>query len=151
MRLPDGKLKASGQTVTDKKDEHGNPVLIDKINFAVPHSDESDGKPRCFWIGYSYDDKRSFDGMMGEIRVWNKVLTAEEINAKDHFYKIDPASEGLVSYWKFNDNNTKDRSSRTIRATASTWKRRTMPTGRTYRFPRRIRQSRQHKYYSLTF
>ena len=68
----DGKLKASGQTVTDKKDEHGNPVLIDKINFAVPHSDESDGKPRCFWIGYSYDDKRSFDGMMGEIRVWNK-------------------------------------------------------------------------------
>jgi len=84
-------------------------VLIDKINFAVPHSDESDGKPRCFWIGYSYDDKRSFDGMMGEIRVWNKVLTAEEINAKDHFYKIDPASEGLVSYWKFNDNNTKDK------------------------------------------
>ena len=68
-----------------------------------------DGKPRCFWIGYSYDDKRSFDGMMGEIRVWNKVLTAEEINAKDHFYKIDPASEGLVSYWKFNDNNTKDK------------------------------------------
>ena len=60
-------------------------------------------------VGYSYDDKRSFDGMMGEIRVWNKVLTAEEINAKDHFYKIDPASEGLVSYWKFNDNNTKDK------------------------------------------
>lgn len=105
----DGKLKASGQTVTDKKDEQGNPVLIDKINFAVPHSDESNNQPRCFWIGYSYDDKRSFDGMMGEIRVWNKVLTAEEINAKDHFYKIDPASPGLVSYWKFNDNNTKDK------------------------------------------
>lgn len=105
----DGKLKASGQAVTDKRDEEGTFKLIDKINFAVPHSDESDGKPRCFWVGYSYDDKRSFDGMMGEIRIWNKVLTAEEINAKDHFYKIDPASPGLVAYWKFNDDNTKDK------------------------------------------
>ena len=95
--------------MTDRKDEAGNPYVIDRINFAGPHSDESNNQPRCFWIGYSYDDKRSFDGMMGEIRIWNKALTAEEINAKDHFYKIDPASQGLVSYWKFNDNNTKDK------------------------------------------
>lgn len=103
----DGKLKASGKTVTDKVDGQGNPVLIEKINFAVPHSDESNNQPRCFWIGYSYDDKRSFDGMMGEVRIWNKALTADEINAKDHFYKIAPSTPGLVSYWKFNDNDTK--------------------------------------------
>lgn len=108
----DGKLKASGQTVTDKKDEQGNPALIDKIDFAVPHSDETDNRPRCFWIGHSYDDQRCFDGMMSEIRIWNKVLTPEEIKSPNHFYKIDPASSGLVAYWKFDDNNTK---SKTIR------------------------------------
>ena len=26
-----------------------------------------------------------------------------EINAENHFYKVSPDSEGLVAYWKFND------------------------------------------------
>ena len=42
--------------------------------------------------------------MMGEVRLWNKALTAEEIASENHFYKIDPASDGLVAYWKFDDN-----------------------------------------------
>ena len=55
-------------------------------------------------------NQRSFlDEIQANCGLKIKVLTAEEINAKDHFYKIDPASEGLVSYWKFNDNNTKDK------------------------------------------
>ena len=33
--------------------------------------------------------------------VW---LTSEEIASENHFYKIDPASDGLVAYWKFDDN-----------------------------------------------
>ena len=41
------------------------------------------------------------------MRVWNRALTEEEINAPNHFYKIDtddPAQmEGLVAYWKFNE------------------------------------------------
>ena len=82
-------------------------VQLSKVNFKVPHSDESDGKPRCFWIGYSYDDKRPFLGSIAEVRLWNRVLTAEEINAEGHFYKInlkdEPAKEGLVAYWKFNE------------------------------------------------
>ena len=40
---------------------------------------------------------------MTEIRIWNKVLTEEEINAPDHFYTVDPKSEGLYSYWKFTE------------------------------------------------
>ena len=58
---------------------------------------------RAFWIGYSYDSNRDFRGLMTEIRVWNKALTAEEINAEGHFYSVDPKSEGLFSYWKFDN------------------------------------------------
>lgn len=78
-------------------------VGASSVNFGVEHSDESGGKPRCFWIGYSYASDRYLDGMISEVRIWNKVLTAEEINAPAHFYSVDPASDGLVAYWKFDD------------------------------------------------
>lgn len=104
----DGKLKETTQALVSSPD---GPVLIDNINFAVPHSDETEGRPRCFWVGHSYklvsdgEDfyQRRFDGMMSEVRIWNKALTAAEINSENHFYKIDPSSEGLVAYWKFDD------------------------------------------------
>lgn len=73
------------------------------VDFSVEHSEEDDGKPRCFWIGYSYDKERFLNGMIGEARVWNRALTADEIAAENHFYKVDPASDGLVAYWKFDD------------------------------------------------
>lgn len=82
-------------------------VLLEKINFKVPHSDETDGKPRCFWLGHSYNGERYLDGMIAEARVWSKVLTAEEINADGHFYKLYPDAETglfpaeLLAYWKF--------------------------------------------------
>jgi len=106
----DGKLKDTAKASVSGTD--GQAVIIDKINFAIPHSDETDGKERCFWIGHSYrlqSDgdlfyERRFDGMMGEVRLWNKALTSEEIASENHFYKIDPASDGLVAYWKFDDN-----------------------------------------------
>ena len=61
---------------------------------------EPDGT-RVFWMGYSYDANRDLHGLMTEIRIWNKALTADEINAPNHFYTVDPNSEGLFSYWKF--------------------------------------------------
>ena len=50
---------------------------------------------------------------MSEVRIWNKVLTTGELNAENHRYYVDPASEGLVAYWRFNEddmgkNNVKD-------------------------------------------
>lgn len=56
-----------------------------------------------FFIGKSYDNNRDFHGDMAEVRVWNRILTAEELRAKNHFYKVDPDSEGLVAYWKMNE------------------------------------------------
>lgn len=73
------------------------------IDFGIEHSDESNNKPRCFWIGYSYNSERYFDGQISEVRIWNKALTPDEINAPDHFYQVDAASEGLVAYWKFDE------------------------------------------------
>ena len=78
-------------------------IIFKNVDFSAPHSDESDGKPRCFWVGYSYDSERSLDGMIAEARLWNRVLTAEEINAPNHFYKLYPEEidETLLAYWKF--------------------------------------------------
>lgn len=78
-------------------------IIFKNVNFSAPHSDESDGKPRCFWVGYSYDSERSLDGMIAEARLWNRVLTQEEINAPNHFYKLYPSEidESLLAYWKF--------------------------------------------------
>lgn len=60
---------------------------------------------RCFWVGYSYEYNRDTYGQMTEVRIWNKALTEEEINAPDHFYKVDPHSQGLFSYWPFTAGN----------------------------------------------
>lgn len=81
------------------------PVEFKSVDFSAPHSDEMEGKPRCFWVGYSYDKDRSLNGMIAEARVWNRVLTAEEINATNHFYKLYPKDidDSLIAYWKFSE------------------------------------------------
>ncbi|MGN0213230.1 MAG: DUF1735 and LamG domain-containing protein [Muribaculaceae bacterium] len=58
-----------------------------------------------FYVGKSYDNNRWFDGEISEARVWNRVLSADEINAKNHFYMVDASSDGLVAYWKFNEGS----------------------------------------------
>ena len=39
------------------------------------------------------------------------ILAKEELQARNHFYKVAPDSEGLVAYWKMNEgsgNNLQD-------------------------------------------
>lgn len=98
-------------------------IFAGNVNWGVMHSDESDGKPRCFWIGYSYDSKRWLDADIAEVRIWNRVLAAEELLTKDHFYRVEPSSNGLVAYWKFDEgegNSIKDYTSNGNDATSST-------------------------------
>ena len=85
----------------------GKPVIDEitntgTVNLFPEWSYEPTGT-RTFWLGYSYDPNRDFHGLMTEVRAWAKVLTPEEINAKDHFYTVDPASEGLMTYWRFDE------------------------------------------------
>lgn len=56
-----------------------------------------------FYIGKSWDDNRWLEGLMCEARVWNRVLTAEEIQAKNHFYLVDATDANLAAYWKFDE------------------------------------------------
>ena len=59
-----------------------------------------------FHIGKSYNDTRWFNGDMAEVRIWNRALSADEINAKGHFYGVDATSDGLLAYWKLNGTGT---------------------------------------------
>lgn len=56
-----------------------------------------------FHIGLSYDKNRWLDGCISECRIWNVVRTQEQIAS--NMYEVDPASEGLVAYWKFDEGS----------------------------------------------
>ncbi|WP_294592164.1 DUF1735 and LamG domain-containing protein [uncultured Bacteroides sp.] len=84
----------NGVKKVDTSVEWGTP-----LNLGKTMTDEGNG----FWIGHSYNRDRWLEGNISECRIWNKILTAEEINAKDHFYQVEPDAAGLVSYWKFDE------------------------------------------------
>lgn len=100
----DGEQKGEDKYFESSRYVWGQGYVYSPINpnISPAWSYEPDGN-RAFWMGYSYDQNRSLPGYMTEIRIWTKVLTPEEINAENHFYNVDPASEGLFSYWKFTE------------------------------------------------
>ena len=108
------KVYVDGELVKEQEASVEGGDVLESVDFATGVSidgtgrpDEDGGRPRAFWFGYSYstDDPtaRDFDGMIAEARIWNRVLTSDDINAENHFYKVSPDSEGLVAYWKFCD------------------------------------------------
>ena len=108
------KVYVDGELVREQKASVEGGDVLESVDFTTGVSkdgtgrpDEDDGRPRAFWFGFSYstDDPtaRDFDGMIAEARIWNRPLSADEINAENHFYKVSPDSEGLVAYWKFCD------------------------------------------------
>lgn len=59
-----------------------------------------------FSIGRSVGYQRFFNGYVSECRVWNIARTAAEI--EDGVCYVDPTSEGLVAYWRFNGETQED-------------------------------------------
>jgi hypothetical protein len=55
-----------------------------------------------FHIGYSADG-RKLDGYISEARVWSKALTASQL--QENLCYVNPTSEGLVAYWRFNGSD----------------------------------------------
>ena len=53
------------------------------------------------YIGRAWDNTRWFPGDISEVRIWSVQRTAEQIAGNP--YEIDPASDGLITYWKFNE------------------------------------------------
>lgn len=115
-----GNLKHEGEALSyeyeETEEEGGTPVkkryVMTHADFQSPHSDEKDGKERCFWLGYSCNPgERWFNGLMSEVRVWNRALTQDELRAPGHFYKLYPDSETgefpeeLLAYWKLDEES----------------------------------------------
>lgn len=88
----DGVLKGNVQT-----GNYRNPV-----NWNTASGDITDG-PRGFYVGYAYDANRYFKGYMSELRVWNRILSKEEINEPNHFYVVNEDADGLAAYWKMDE------------------------------------------------
>lgn len=51
-----------------------------------------------FQLGASYGYGRTLNGYLSEVRVWTRALTQSEI--ANNMYYVDPASAGLLAYWK---------------------------------------------------
>ena len=100
----DGNTGQSEMFVDGVSRGYGNKTIRTTVNwgYSYPVEEETELK-RGFWSGYSYEAARYLDGDICECRIWNRVLTVEEIQAKNHFYYVDPKSEGLVAYWKFDE------------------------------------------------
>ena len=73
------------------------------VTWGAYGNDKDEVSGRYFWLSYSYAHDRYFDGEMAEVRIWNRCLSEEEINADAHFYTVDPNSDGLAAYWKMDD------------------------------------------------
>lgn len=74
-----------------------NGELVASDNGATSSISLSDN---CY-IGKSFDNNRWLPGEIAELRIWNVQRTAAQI-AK-YPYNVNPASEGLIAYWKFNE------------------------------------------------
>ncbi len=59
-----------------------------------------------FAIGRSAGHSRFFDGYISECRVWNVARTVNEL--QDGICYVDPTSDGLVAYWRFNGETQED-------------------------------------------
>ncbi len=59
-----------------------------------------------FAIGRSAGHARFFDGYVSECRVWNVARTVNQL--QDGICYVDPTSEGLVAYWRFNGETQDD-------------------------------------------
>lgn len=96
-------------TTTSERYYYRNGEVVASSNAPLSGSanlvDNSNG---CY-VGYAWDPTRWLPGEISELRVWNVQRTAEQI--RENMYSVDPATPGLVAYWKFNDaagNQIKD-------------------------------------------
>lgn len=87
-----GKVQSEGTTGYSKS----------SIDLAMRGKDPVGNKEAYqFFIGRSYNDTRPLQGLISEVRIWNVVRTPDQIWKS--MYDVDPHSEGLQAYWKFNE------------------------------------------------
>lgn len=93
-----GRIYVNGKLQSEAKIGYGNPTIDLAMRGKDPVANKSAYQ---FFIGRSYNDTRPLQGLISEVRVWNVVRTPEEI--WESMYDVDPHTEGLQAYWKFNE------------------------------------------------
>lgn len=75
------------------------------LSFYTGDDNKGDLK-KTFNINTAYNPNRNAAAFFSEVRIWNKILDEETIADQEmHPYFVDPASDGLVAYWKFNEGS----------------------------------------------
>lgn len=94
-----GKLQSAADEVGSTTPSPIN-LAMRALYDADPETNKKLKEAYQFFIGRSYDDNRQLNGDIAEVRVWNVARTEEEIWT--NMYEVDPATPGLIGYWKFN-------------------------------------------------
>lgn len=108
---PSGSIVSSTRFATDRwymlSLVYDGSKLTMYVNGVKDAQGDGDGKPvsfQRFELGMSWTSYRTsqyFRGRVAEARVWNRALGAAELQMG--LCSVDPASEGLVAYWKMNE------------------------------------------------
>lgn len=51
-----------------------------------------------WFIGKSYNSNRGINALLSEFKIWNRALSADEIN--EGMFGVDPTNPDLLAYWK---------------------------------------------------
>lgn len=95
-----GKLQSAADEVGSSTPAPIN-LAMRALYDADPENNKKMKEAYQFFIGRSYDDGRQLNGDIAEVRVWNVARTQEEIWTS--MYDVDPATPGLIGYWKFDE------------------------------------------------
>lgn len=95
-----GKLQSAADDVGSSTPAPIN-LAMRALYDADPETNKKLKEAYQFFIGRSYDDNRQLNGDIAEVRVWNVARSEEEIWT--NMYDVDPATPGLIGYWKFNE------------------------------------------------
>ncbi len=69
-------------------------------------ADNAGDLKKTFNINTAYNPNRNAAAIFSEVRIWNKILDDDTIaDQETHPYFVNPASDGLVAYWKFNEGS----------------------------------------------
>ncbi|MBX6740764.1 MAG: hypothetical protein IRY87_01790 [Acetobacteraceae bacterium] len=83
-----------------------NGKLQASVKMKAPAAAKDGMRTRCFVGRSNWGDDKSYDGLMAELRIWERVLSADEI--LDNYSRTLVGDEpGLLGYWPLSDFNTR--------------------------------------------
>lgn len=112
IQLAGGKDPVTGTLQFETNKWYHVAVVFDGIEIKLYINGELDGSISTSRVSVDLTDKAGFyigrsaggrllNGAISEVRVWTKALTSIEI--ANNICYVDPISDGLLAYWRFNE------------------------------------------------